>query len=128
MSWSDYSNLDEVVGDKSNSVQESLIKFISTEPIFSNKSIAFLAKALEVQPDILESEIITLLYSLFAEGKSKGNKKDYDKNQLNRGIEVEMEHTTNPIIAEKIAKDHLSELPDYYTRLDKLERDAGVIV
>ena len=93
----------------------------------STKSIEFIAKELEVQPDILESEIIDLLFSFIAEGKSQGNKGDYDKDQLKKGTEVEMEHTTNPIIAEKIAKDHLSELPDYYTRLDKMEKDSGVI-
>jgi len=40
------------------------------------------------------------------------------------GIKVEMEHTTNPVIARTIAKDHLDEYPDYYTRLTKMEREA----
>ena len=35
-----------------------------------------------------------------------------------------MEHTTNPIIAEKIAKDHLTETHDYYARLQKMESEA----
>jgi hypothetical protein len=42
------------------------------------------------------------------------------------GIKVEMEHTTCPTISEKIAWDHLAEIPDYYTRLEKMEKDAGV--
>jgi hypothetical protein len=37
--------------------------------------------------------------------------------QLVMGINVEMEHTTNPDIAEKIASDHLKENPKYYTIL-----------
>ncbi len=37
--------------------------------------------------------------------------------QLVLGINVEMEHTTNPDIAEKIALDHLKENPKYYTIL-----------
>jgi hypothetical protein len=37
--------------------------------------------------------------------------------QLVMGIDVEMEHTTNPDIAEKIALDHLKENPKYYTIL-----------
>jgi hypothetical protein len=37
------------------------------------------------------------------------------------GIKVEMEHTKNKTIAKRIALDHLAELPDYYTRLLKME-------
>jgi len=42
------------------------------------------------------------------------------------GIEVEKEHTNNDNIAKKITLDHLSEIKDYYTRLKKMESDAGV--
>lgn len=45
----------------------------------------------------------------------------FDKNELEMGIEVEQEHTSNKIIAKLIAKDHLSELPDYYSKLKKME-------
>jgi len=40
------------------------------------------------------------------------------------GIKVEMEHTTDKTLAERVAKDHLTEIPDYYTRLDKMESEA----
>jgi hypothetical protein len=43
------------------------------------------------------------------------------KTQLNKGIKVEMEHTTNKNKAKEIAMDHLSENPDYYTKLKKIE-------
>lgn len=43
------------------------------------------------------------------------------KSQLNKGIKVEMEHTTNKNKAKEIAMDHLSENPDYYTKLKKIE-------
>ena len=46
--------------------------------------------------------------------------------QLEMGIKIEMEHTFNRQIAKKIALDHLREIPDYYTRLLKMERDAGI--
>jgi hypothetical protein len=45
-----------------------------------------------------------------------------DFEQLQMGIEVEMEHTDDPRIARKIALDHLSEVSDYYTRLKLVER------
>jgi Protein of unknown function (DUF5661) len=37
------------------------------------------------------------------------------------GIKVEGEHTSNKEIARHIALAHLKELPDYYTRLKKME-------
>ena len=42
--------------------------------------------------------------------------------QLKMGIKVEKEHTSNDKIAREIALDHLGELPDYYTRLKKMEK------
>lgn len=47
---------------------------------------------------------------------------EFDPVQLKIGIKIEKEHTNNPIIAKAIAKDHLSEIPDYYTRLIKMEK------
>jgi hypothetical protein len=44
--------------------------------------------------------------------------------QLRMGVKVESEHTTSQTTAREIAMDHLSEIPDYYTRLDKMEKDA----
>lgn len=46
------------------------------------------------------------------------------KKQLEKGIGVEKEHTPNEDKAKEIAKDHLSEIPDYYDRLDKMEKTA----
>jgi len=47
-----------------------------------------------------------------------------DIGQLSRGIEIEYEHTTHYEIAKRIALDHLAEIPDYYTRLAKMEEEA----
>lgn len=62
---------------------------------------------------------------------------DFDKvdlEQFRRGLEVELEHGTrfpqanvtndDPILTGKIAYAHLLELPDYYTRLAKMEKEA----
>ena len=59
-------------------------------------------------------------------GKSATFNGQYDPVQLKMGIKIEKEHTTDSKIAERIAKDHLAEIPDYYTRLKKMEKDAGV--
>jgi len=46
--------------------------------------------------------------------------------ELEMGIKVEMEHTKDTAIARKIALDHLVELPDCYSRLKKMETQAGI--
>jgi len=42
-----------------------------------------------------------------------------DPNQLSIGIQIEMEHTNDVAIAQEIAMDHLTEDPEYYTKLVK---------
>lgn len=59
---------------------------------------------------------------------------EIDLDEFRRGLEIEFEHgahdpetnVTNddPILTGKIAWAHLKELPDYYTRLDRMEAEA----
>jgi hypothetical protein len=56
-----------------------------------------------------------------ADDKSPG---DFDSKQIDMGKKVEKEHTTDPSLAAEIATDHLEEIPDYYTRLKKMEDAA----
>ena len=51
---------------------------------------------------------------------------DADPEELKMGVKVEYEHTTNPVISERIALDHLAECANYYTRLAKMEKECGV--
>lgn len=44
--------------------------------------------------------------------------------QIKMGIKVEMEHTNDKDVAFEIAKDHLWEMPDYYTKLAKMENES----
>lgn len=48
---------------------------------------------------------------------------EIDRRQLAEGTDHEMEHTRSRRIARKIALDHLFEIPDYYSRLAKMEHD-----
>lgn len=60
--------------------------------------------------------------------------KDFDVNQFRRGMTVELEHgTIDPetnvtnddlLLTGKIALAHLKEFPDYYDRLEKMEKEA----
>lgn len=47
-----------------------------------------------------------------------------NKDELEKGIKVEHEHTDDDALAEQIALDHLNEFPDYYSRLDVMEEGA----
>ena len=49
---------------------------------------------------------------------------EFDVDQLLMGLEVELEHTDDPMVALEIAMDHLAEIPDYYARLKSMEADA----
>lgn len=42
--------------------------------------------------------------------------------KLAKGTKVETEHTNDISVAREIALDHLNELPDYYERLEKIEK------
>lgn len=62
------------------------------------------------------------------------SKEKFDLDQFTMGVNVELEHGSkffntnvtkdNPILTGKIALAHLQEIPDYYTRLKKLEDEA----
>lgn len=51
----------------------------------------------------------------------KGPPPNLDPEQLRMGIKVEMEHTNDRRIAREIALDHLTEDPEYYTYLERME-------
>jgi hypothetical protein len=46
------------------------------------------------------------------------------KTQIEMGKKIEMEHVDSEELAEEISMDHLNEIPDYYTRLNKMEKEA----
>lgn len=66
--------------------------------------------------------------------KLKKQIQNADKKELNMGKKVELEHGTvtpctnvtdnNPVLTTKIAMAHINEIPDYYTRLDKMEKEG----
>lgn len=54
----------------------------------------------------------------------KKSPKDFDSKALEQGIKIEMEHTSDKTIAQEIAMDHLTEDPEYYTKLKQVEKAA----
>ena len=68
-------------------------------------------------------------------GEQLGIKWDkFDAEQFRKGMDVELEHGTvdkntnvtndDALMTGKIALAHLNEFPDYYDRLDKMEKEA----
>ena len=43
--------------------------------------------------------------------------------KVKQGTQVELEHTDNKAMAREIAMDHITELLDYYDRLEKMENE-----
>lgn len=73
--------------------------------------------------DFDKSFIATMFASLLKKFKHVNDPdENFDAKQLAMGVKVEHEHTNDSYLAKIIAKAHLSELPDYYTRLEKMEK------
>jgi hypothetical protein len=104
---------------------ESLISFFQENNDLSEKELTKFAK----EHGLTEQQIHKLAYALLSSllkivGKNNAvPDSEFDTKQLEMGTKIEMEHTDNKLIAKMIAKDHLKELPDYYTRLRKMENE-----
>lgn len=54
----------------------------------------------------------------------------FDENEFEVGLLVEMEHTSDKLIATKIVSDHLTEIPNYYSKLisdDLVDEEPALI-
>ena len=74
------------------------------------------------QPTLFPTQ--TMVGSAKPAKPAKSGKTTYDPQELEVGRRIELEHTKNPKVAERIAKDHLREIPDYYSRLQRMEAEA----
>jgi hypothetical protein len=121
--------LGEAVEEK---VRVRIMEFFKENPNPSDEGeggVHAFAEELGINTHKFEEYIYSILSSIFAAGyayEEKFTEADADPEQLKMGIKVEMEHTTDPLIAKRISLDHLSEIPDYYTRLAKMEKEAGI--
>jgi hypothetical protein len=96
----------------------------SIEGAVGNKKLSQIDKK-----QLTERVMNKLLTIIATEDKLKGglgDKKqpsDFDVDQIKKGIAVEMEHTDDPEVAKEIALDHLTEDPEYYDKLEKMEKE-----
>lgn len=121
----DVSSLSKYVdsGDKMK-LRKAIIDLFTLHPEVTDDMVHKLANNLKMEPDVLENEIYSIMTSFFNRGTFvKNPNKAIDPDQLRKGITVEMEHTDCPMIAERIARDHLSEGDAlYYSHLDEMEQ------
>lgn len=107
-----------------NEMESKIFEFFLNNPYPSEQKIIDWAGENHIESSYLKQSIFNLLSTFICEGKSRNFEGGYNEEQLKMGIEVEYEHTTCKFIAEKIAKDHLAEIEDYYTRLANMEQQA----
>jgi len=100
-------------------IKDKIVKFLIDNPNPPDKKIHALAEKMGIEPDKFE----TIIYSILSEMIHKPTVKESEvkPEELKMGIKVEMEHTSVLSLAKQIALTHLSELPDYYTKLKKVE-------
>ena len=114
----------EVTLSKAEQLDEVLL-FFRENPSASRADFLALDKALSVTREVLENlefELCKSLCSKIGKHVNHGDE-DVDQDELQKGIEHELEHTNDEYIARLIALDHLSEMPDYYTKLSAVDND-----
>jgi hypothetical protein len=110
-------------------IRTKIMEWFRDNPNPKDDEINKFAEREKINPHVFESEIYGILSSFASNGrfKEKGLKEsDLDKKEIEMGIKVESEHTNCPIMAKRIAMDHLAEIKNYYTLLKKMESDAGI--
>ena len=110
--------------EKDAKIYDAIMDFFADNPSPPDEDVHALADKLGIDAHKFEAYIYSILGAILGTGQAKKEKfteKDADPKELKMGIKVEMEHTKNKVIAKRIALDHLAELPDYYTRLTKME-------
>jgi 2'-5' RNA ligase len=103
-------------------IREHRIKYISN-PDYAVPVVELIEKASKLVSEAANEDHKDQITGGIAD---KSMPSDFDPKELAMGIEVEKEHTNNKKLAREIAMDHLKEIPDYYTRLAKMEKEAGV--
>lgn len=107
-------------------IYDKIIKFFTANPNPDDDKVHKFAEDIGMEHDDLEKNIYAVLTSIINPiGKHRHvHDSEYNSNELKMGIKVELEHTDSKIISKEIAKDHLAECSDYYTRLERMEEEC----
>ena len=91
----------------------------------------------QVDRELSEPLLVIMKFCHCKEGKGdvipggiadKKSPSDFDPKKFAAGTKVEMEHTSSRAIASEIARDHLTEDPDYYEKLKTIEKSPLLVV
>lgn len=115
----------EIANDQS--LKAEILKLFRGDKQVTDVDVHSLADRMRVSPHDIEDQIYNILRSFVAGGKSQGKITEVDSGELAQGIQVEQEHTSDKDVAEKIARDHLTEDPKYYSKLKTIEPNAKPI-
>lgn len=113
-------SLGETAGAEMKDIRGAIIEFLTVNPTPTDAQFHSFSASIGVDKEAVEAESYAMLAAFLRKFHSSNlvSRKLFDPVELKRGIEVEMEHTDDPHVAEMIAKDHLLELSDYYSQLD----------
>ena len=116
-----------ITEENNDDTKLKILDFLKNNPAPSDDEVHAFSDKLGIDTHDFEALIYSILGSFVGAGRAKEEnieEKDVDAGELKKGIKIEMEHTTDPIISKRIALDHLAEIDDYYTRLIKMEKEA----
>lgn len=110
-------------------IKLKIMDYLKEHPSPPDDDIHDFAEEFGMESHDFEAIIYSILGSFAGSGRAKEKgfeEKDADPKELAMGIKIESEHTSWPPMAKRISLDHLAEIPDYYTRLIKMEKEAGI--
>jgi hypothetical protein len=120
-------SLAEQLDNKPDGIRDTIIRFFKEHQTIEDSEIHALADKLGIEHSEFEKQVYSVLKDILS-GKffKHWNAPDskFDPKELAMGVNVEKEHTDNPEWAKIIAKAHLTELPNYYTLLDAMEKEG----
>jgi len=107
--------------------EEAVLKFIKKNPRPTDKVFHEWAERHGYNVHKAEAAAYGIISDILHKGKSKGkHPAGIPEATVRKGVEVEAEHTPNPIIRRKINDDHNTELGKrYYPTLDKMEKSLS---
>ncbi len=113
-------------------VEAMVIEFLSANPAPSDPEVHDFAEGIGEDTEAVEAAFYALagkFVEVLMAGRAneKGfSVEDAAPDELAMGVKVEMEHTGNKDLAQRIALDHLAEAPTYYTALKEMEAGLGI--
>lgn len=118
----------EMQKSQSKEEQAALELLSNKKPLEDESGVHKTADKEKINKHKFEETIYKLAQDFFSAGKfneSGKSEDDFDPKEIARGVDIEMEHTTNPLIAKRIALDHIAESwpVSYYDKLEKMEKE-----